>query len=134
MDYRDVPHSRSLSTKAPFGLHREFIRAVPRTPTMREFCKASLFLSRVAAFRAIARTFLFHLYCAHLVSRIPSVERLLIQRDPVILIARAPEVPPAQNEVFNVGADTPYSILELAEEISRAFKKAVEARASTSSE
>ena len=39
------------------------------------------------------------------------------------LIARAPEVPQAQNEVFNVGADTPYSILELAEEISRAFKK-----------
>jgi hypothetical protein len=50
MDYRDVPHSRSLSTRAPFGLHREFTRAVPRTPTMREFCKASLFLSRVAAF------------------------------------------------------------------------------------
>jgi UDP-glucose 4-epimerase len=38
-------------------------------------------------------------------------------------MARAPEVPQAQNEVFNVGADTPYSILELAEEISRAFKK-----------
>jgi hypothetical protein len=84
MDYRDVPHSRSLSTKAPFGLHREFTRAVPRTPTMREFCKASLFLSRVAAFGQIARTFLFHLCCAHLVSRIPSVERLLIQRDPAI--------------------------------------------------
>ena len=39
------------------------------------------------------------------------------------LIARAPEVPQAQNEVFNVGADTPYSILELAEEISLAFNK-----------
>jgi UDP-glucose 4-epimerase len=39
------------------------------------------------------------------------------------LIARSPEIPQAQNEVFNVGADTPYSILELAEEISLAFKK-----------
>jgi NAD dependent epimerase/dehydratase family len=39
------------------------------------------------------------------------------------LIAQVPEVPQAQNEVFNVGADTPYSILELAKEISRAFKK-----------
>ena len=30
------------------------------------------------------------------------------------LIARAPLVPGAINEVFNVGADTPYTIVELA--------------------
>jgi UDP-glucose 4-epimerase len=39
------------------------------------------------------------------------------------IIACAPEVPEAYNEVFNVGADTPYSILELAEEIAYAFGK-----------
>jgi UDP-glucose 4-epimerase len=37
------------------------------------------------------------------------------------LIARAPLVDASRNEVFNVGADTPYSILELAEEVARAF-------------
>jgi UDP-glucose 4-epimerase len=37
------------------------------------------------------------------------------------LIARAPLVEEARNEVFNVGADTPYSIVELAREIARAF-------------
>ncbi len=37
------------------------------------------------------------------------------------LIARAPAVPQSVNEVYNVGADTPYSILELAEEVARAF-------------
>src|SRR4051794_1139862 len=37
------------------------------------------------------------------------------------LIARSPLVEAARNEVFNVGADTPYSILELAEEVARAF-------------
>ena len=37
------------------------------------------------------------------------------------LIARSPVVDAARNEVYNVGADTPYTILELAEEIARAF-------------
>src|SRR4051794_13839414 len=36
-------------------------------------------------------------------------------------IADAPLVEGARNEVFNIGADTPYTILELAEEIGRAF-------------
>ena len=37
------------------------------------------------------------------------------------LIARSPLVEGARNEVFNVGADTPYTILELAHEIALAF-------------
>ena len=37
------------------------------------------------------------------------------------IIARAPAVPASANEVYNIGADTPYSILELAAEIGRAF-------------
>lgn len=37
------------------------------------------------------------------------------------VIARAPAVSASVNEVYNVGADTPYSILELAEAIGRAF-------------
>ena len=37
------------------------------------------------------------------------------------IIARAPLVEAARNAVFNVGADTPYTILELAEEVARAF-------------
>ncbi|HYE33207.1 MAG TPA: NAD-dependent epimerase/dehydratase family protein [Methylomirabilota bacterium] len=37
------------------------------------------------------------------------------------LIARSPLVPAATNEVFNVGADTPYTVLNLAEEIAAAF-------------
>lgn len=37
------------------------------------------------------------------------------------LIARAPLVPAAKNEVFNVGADVPYTILELAEAVAAAF-------------
>jgi UDP-glucose 4-epimerase len=37
------------------------------------------------------------------------------------LIARAPLVPAAINQVFNVGADTPYTVRELAETIARAF-------------
>src|SRR5205807_1252425 len=37
------------------------------------------------------------------------------------LIARAPLVPAARNRVFNVGADTPYSVLELAREVAAAF-------------
>jgi UDP-glucose 4-epimerase len=42
------------------------------------------------------------------------------------LIARGPLVPAARNSVFNVGADTPYSVLELAREVSKSF--GVEAR------
>jgi len=37
------------------------------------------------------------------------------------IIARAPLVPEATNRVFNVGADTPYSVLELAEEVAAAL-------------
>jgi UDP-glucose 4-epimerase len=37
------------------------------------------------------------------------------------LIARSPLVAGARNEVFNVGADTPYTILELVEEVGRAM-------------
>lgn len=37
------------------------------------------------------------------------------------LIARAPLVPAAMNEVFNVGADTPYTVMELAENVAAAF-------------
>ncbi len=38
------------------------------------------------------------------------------------VIARAPFVPAARNQIFNIGADTPYTILQLAEEIAAAFK------------
>jgi len=38
-------------------------------------------------------------------------------------IARAPFVAAAQNEVFNVGADQPYSVNELAEHVSKAMGK-----------
>jgi UDP-glucose 4-epimerase len=37
------------------------------------------------------------------------------------VIARAPLVPAAANRVFNIGADRPYTIVELAQEIARAF-------------
>ncbi len=37
------------------------------------------------------------------------------------IIARAPLVAEARNQVFNVGADQPYSVLELAEEVRRAL-------------
>ncbi len=37
------------------------------------------------------------------------------------IIARAPAVRESVNEVYNIGADTPYSILELAEAVGRAF-------------
>lgn len=37
------------------------------------------------------------------------------------LIAMAPFVPAAQNEVFNVGADRPYTVLDLAHLVARAF-------------
>src|SRR5262249_28050976 len=39
------------------------------------------------------------------------------------LIAQAPLVPAARNQVFNVGADTPYTILQLAEEVAAAFDR-----------
>ena len=37
------------------------------------------------------------------------------------VISRSPLVPASANEVYNIGADTPYTILELASEIARAF-------------
>jgi UDP-glucose 4-epimerase len=41
------------------------------------------------------------------------------------LIARGPLVPEAINQVFNVGADTPHTVLSLAEEVAAAFGKPV---------
>jgi UDP-glucose 4-epimerase len=41
------------------------------------------------------------------------------------LIARAPLVPNAMNNVFNVGADTPYTVLELAKSVAAAFGQQV---------
>ncbi len=37
------------------------------------------------------------------------------------IIARSPETPGAMNETFNIGADTPYTILDLTREIAVAF-------------
>ncbi|MEY2486943.1 MAG: UDP-glucose 4-epimerase [Verrucomicrobiota bacterium] len=37
------------------------------------------------------------------------------------LIAEGPLIPSAVNEIFNVGADTPYSVLEISREIAQAF-------------
>jgi UDP-glucose 4-epimerase len=37
------------------------------------------------------------------------------------IIARAPSVHEAYNRVFNIGADIPYTVLELAQEVARAF-------------
>jgi len=37
------------------------------------------------------------------------------------IIARSPRVPAAIDQVFNVGADTPYAVLQLSTEIARAF-------------
>lgn len=42
-------------------------------------------------------------------------------QDVAPIIARSPEVPAAMNEVFNIGADTPYTILDLARAVSSAF-------------
>lgn len=42
------------------------------------------------------------------------------------LIARAPLVAGSANEVYNIGADTPHTILELAAEVARAFGVACE--------
>jgi UDP-glucose 4-epimerase len=36
-------------------------------------------------------------------------------------IARAPEVPDARGEIFNVGADSPYTVNQLADEVMKAF-------------
>jgi UDP-glucose 4-epimerase len=44
------------------------------------------------------------------------------------LIARSPHVAGARNQVFNIGADTPYTILELAREIAEAFGTTPEVR------
>jgi UDP-glucose 4-epimerase len=38
------------------------------------------------------------------------------------IIAESPFVEPAANETFNVGADTPYTILQLADEVARALE------------
>src|SRR4029077_13486058 len=40
------------------------------------------------------------------------------------VIARSIDVPEATNEVFNVGADTPYSVVDLAHAVARAFNVA----------
>ncbi len=37
------------------------------------------------------------------------------------IIARAIEVPAAYNQIFNIGADQPYTVRELAEQVSRAM-------------
>ncbi len=42
------------------------------------------------------------------------------------IIARSPLVPESAQEVFNIGADQPYTILELAEEIAEAFELELE--------
>lgn len=42
-------------------------------------------------------------------------------RDVCPLIARAPLVDAAANEIYNIGADRPYTIIELAREVARAF-------------
>jgi len=39
------------------------------------------------------------------------------------VIAKSPLVSASYNQVFNIGADTPYTILRLADEISKAFEK-----------
>ena len=39
------------------------------------------------------------------------------------VIAKSPLVPSAYNRVFNIGADTPYTILQLAEEVAAAFDR-----------
>jgi UDP-glucose 4-epimerase len=39
------------------------------------------------------------------------------------VIARAPMVPAAMNDVFNIGADTPYTVLQLAKEVADALEK-----------
>jgi UDP-glucose 4-epimerase len=44
------------------------------------------------------------------------------------VIAGAPLVPAAYNQVFNIGADTPYTIVQLAEEIAAAFDRSVSLR------
>lgn len=43
-------------------------------------------------------------------------------------IARSPLEPAARNQVFNVGADTPYTIMELASQVAQAFDKPCEVK------
>jgi UDP-glucose 4-epimerase len=38
------------------------------------------------------------------------------------IIARSPTVAAAANEVFNIGADTPYTVIDVAREVARAFE------------
>lgn len=42
-------------------------------------------------------------------------------RDVCPLIARSPLLPTAANQIYNIGADQPYTIIELAHEVARAF-------------
>ena len=42
------------------------------------------------------------------------------------VIASAPNVPAARNQVFNIGADTPYSVKELAQRVADAFGRTLE--------
>ena len=44
------------------------------------------------------------------------------------IIARSPETPGAMNEIFNIGADTPYTVLDLAGEVATAFGKPLNVR------
>jgi UDP-glucose 4-epimerase len=44
------------------------------------------------------------------------------------IIALSPLVSAARNQVFNIGADTPYTILRLAEEVAAAFDKPCEVK------
>lgn len=37
------------------------------------------------------------------------------------IIAKSPENPAARNQVFNIGADTPYTVLKLADQIAKSF-------------
>ena len=43
--------------------------------------------------------------------------------DVVPYIARAPNIVKAKNQIFNIGADKPYTVLELAKKIAVAMKK-----------
>lgn len=44
------------------------------------------------------------------------------------IIARSPFEPAAYNQIFNIGADTPYTILQLAEEVAASFDRPKEIR------
>lgn len=47
-------------------------------------------------------------------------------RDLVPVIAEAAETPSAYNQVFNIGADQPYSVLQLAQAVARAMRTAAD--------